>query len=750
MESFLRQLNENQREAVTYTDTPSLVIAGAGSGKTRVLTYKIAYLISHGWSPYNILALTFTNKAAREMKERIAKLTEPHHARALWMGTFHSVFSRILRKESKLLGYPSDFTIYDSDDSRSLIKTIIKEMGLDDKAYRPAAVQNRISQAKNALVTSESYSRNKELMEQDIRSKLPHIRDIYARYQHRCYQAGAMDFDDLLLQTNILFRDFPDILEIYSEQFKYILVDEYQDTNFAQYLIVQKLAQKHNKLCVVGDDAQSIYSFRGANIDNILKFRNQYPDCKIFKLEQNYRSTQNIVNLANSLIAKNSNQIHKKVFSQKEEGAKIKLYATYSDHEEAYIVGSRIVELRMFNSGSYTYSDFAVLYRTNAQSRVLEEAFRKRSIPYRVYGGYSFYQRKEVKDVMAYLRLVVNQEDEEAIRRIINYPARGIGETTISKLSAAAATNNTTIWKLLEENNPLTPKLGTATINKLTAFREMIESFSKMNEKTPVDTLVETIIKESGIEHDIKKDNSVENQSRQENIRELIKSVHEYSDARLEEDGTTNVSLASYLSEIALYTDQDKDDNDTDKVMMMTVHASKGLEFKNVFITGLEEDLFPASLSNSDPRSIEEERRLFYVAITRAEENCILSYAQNRFRNGMTTKCNPSRFLSDLNNDLIEIAGERKADRSFAPTHSPTTWQYEARSSMPQPTAHDNNYHHVSIDDLEIGMEVHHERFGKGKITELHRMGGSDSATINFGEFGIKRLILKFAYLRIP
>ncbi|MDR0538340.1 MAG: UvrD-helicase domain-containing protein [Tannerellaceae bacterium] len=750
---FLNHLNKSQQEAVLYIDGPALVIAGAGSGKTRVLTYKIAYLLAQGWSPYNILALTFTNKAAREMKERISTLAEPRQARALWMGTFHSIFSRILRKECARLGYPADFTIYDSDDSKSLIRTIIKEMSLDEKLYRSGAVQSRISQAKNALVTSESYGRNKEIMDQDMRSKMPYIRDIYVRYQARCYQAGAMDFDDLLLQTNILFRDHPDVLNDYGNIFRYILVDEYQDTNFAQYLIVQKLAQKHNRLCVVGDDAQSIYSFRGANIDNILKFKNQHPDCKIFKLEHNYRSTQNIVNIANSLISKNSNQIHKKVYSEKEEGAKIKLLAAYSDHEEAYTVGAKIIELRMFNSGKFAYRDFAVLYRTNAQSRVLEEAFRKRSIPYRVYGGMSFYQRKEVKDVMAYLRLTVNPDDEEALKRIINFPARGIGETTIGKLSAAAAANNVSIRSILNTQNPLAPTLNKGTWNKLAAFNRMLERFADLNRKTPLNSLVEVIINESGLAQEFAKDDSVENQSRRENVQELVKSVQDYADARLEEDGASNVTLSDYLSEVALYTDQDNEAQDSDKVMMMTVHASKGLEFKNVLITGLEEELFPSSRSRTDPKAIEEERRLFYVAITRAQENCILTYAQNRFHNGMSGNCRPSRFLADLDPAFLDIAGDNRAESRLTNVmHSQSTWKYESRPMGTTHTAEARNdsYKHVNVSELQVGMDVIHERFGNGTIVELSIAPGNESATIDFGDFGVKRLILKFAYLRIP
>ncbi|GHV48751.1 DNA helicase [Bacteroidia bacterium] len=761
MEEFLNELNGSQREAVLYTDGPSLVIAGAGSGKTRVLTYKIAYLLSRGWAPYNILSLTFTNKAAREMKERISQLAEPGKVRQLWMGTFHSVFSRILRKEAACLGYSPEFTIYDSDDSKSLIKSIIKEMALDDKAYRPGLVQGRISQAKNALVTPESYARNKELMEEDIRRKVPHIRDIYARYRSRCFQAGAMDFDDLLLQTNILFRDFPDILERYGNQFRYILVDEYQDTNFAQYLIVQRLAQKHGCLCVVGDDAQSIYSFRGANIDNILQFKNQYESCKVFKLERNYRSTQNIVNVANSLISKNNNQIHKNIYSEKESGNKIKLITSYSDYEEAHLISSKIMDIQMENKGAYSFRDFAVLYRTNAQSRVLEEAFRKRNIPYRVYGGFSFYQRKEIKDVLAYLRLIVNPNDEEALKRIINYPVRGIGDTTVNRLIAAAHTHNTSVWKVIQDPKQYEAPLQAAALKKVEAFRLMMENFMEQQAVTAIDGITSLVIHGSGMANEFLQDRTVENISRMENLQELIKGMADFVNTRLEE-GSTQAGLPDFLAEAALYTDQDNDRQDGEKVLMMTVHASKGLEFKNVLVAGLEEELFPSSMSGNDPRAIEEERRLFYVAITRAEENCVLTYAKNRFRNGTSNTCRPSRFLFDLDEELLDFVGGGLHGPSSRVEEPPYPQRYGTfgtygtsgaprRTEAPKatPVRRDGSFVTLSKSELSEGMDVMHERFGAGRIIALEGEGSNASAIIEFESLGTKRLILKYAYLKI-
>lgn len=595
MPDYIEELNESQRAAVLYGDGPSLVIAGAGSGKTRVLTYKIAYLLENGYNPWNILALTFTNKAAREMKERIARQVGEQRARYLWMGTFHSVFSRILRAEASHIGFTSQFTIYDSADSKSLLRSIIKEMGLDEKTYKPGSVQARISNAKNHLVSPSGYAANKEAYEADAAAKMPAIRDIYSRYWERCRQAGAMDFDDLLVYTYILFRDFPEVLARYREQFRYVLVDEYQDTNYAQHSIVLQLTKENQRVCVVGDDAQSIYSFRGADIDNILYFTKIYPDTKVFKLEQNYRSTQTIVRAANSLIEKNERQIPKEVFSEKERGEAIGVFQAYSDVEEGDIVTNKIAQLR--REHDYGYSDFAILYRTNAQSRVFEEALRKRSMPYKIYGGLSFYQRKEIKDIIAYFRLVVNPNDEEAFKRIINYPARGIGDTTVGKIIKAATDNNVSLWTVLCEPITYGLTINKNTHTKLQGFRELIEQFmTEVAEKNAYE-IGTAIIRQSGIINDVCQDNSPENLSRKENIEELVNGMNDFCAMR-QEEGNTNVSLIDFLSEVSLLTDQDSDkEGDGEKVTLMTVHSAKGLEFRNVFVVGLEENLFPSGMA---------------------------------------------------------------------------------------------------------------------------------------------------------
>ena len=773
MEEYLKQLNESQRAAVVYTDGPSLVVAGAGSGKTRVLTYKIAYLLRQGLPPQNILALTFTNKAAREMKERIASLTDERTARRLWMGTFHSIFSRILRSEAERIGYPSNFTIYDAADSKSLLRSIMKEMQLDDKVYRPGMVQSRISNAKNALISYKAYEQNKELVQHDIDSKVPLLREIYKRYQNRCLQAGAMDFDDLLLQTNILFRDHPDVLEKYRSFFQFVLVDEYQDTNFAQHLIVQRLCEVHRHICVVGDDAQSIYSFRGANIDNILQFKNQYPDCHIFKLERNYRSTQNIVNAANSLIDKNMKQIRKTVYSEKEEGSKLSVCSSYSDYEEGYAVAGKINEMRMRN---YDYADFAILYRTNAQSRILEEALRKRGIPYKIYGGLSFYQRKEVKDVISYLRLIINPHDEEALKRVINYPARGIGDTTLNKLTAAATEHNVSLWTVLNDPIEYALPVNSGTAKKLSDFRELITGFIERNVKLSAEEIASAVVKESGIVSVLFQDRSVEGISKQENLQELLKGIAEFCEIRREE-GAEHVSLADFLSEVSLLTDQDNDkEEQANKVTMMTVHAAKGLEFRNVFVVGLEEDLFPSAMSKDNPRAVEEERRLFYVAITRAEENCVLTYAKSRYRNGQSAMCSPSRFLKDIDTRYLSMSADSVAGGSFAatPRRSPafsTPFQQpkameeeayvspvaqavgrqarltrmETASSSPAPSSASAS----DLSGLHVGAKVRHDRFGEGEVIAIEGEGGNAKATVSFAHFGQKQLLLKFARLTV-
>lgn len=772
MEEYLKQLNESQREAVVYTDGPSLVVAGAGSGKTRVLTYKIAYLLKQGLPPQSILALTFTNKAAREMKERIASLTDERTARRLWMGTFHSIFSRILRSEAERIGYPSNFTIYDATDSKSLLRAIMKEMQLDDKVYRPGMVQSRISNAKNALITYKAYEQNKELVQHDIDSKVPLLREIYKRYQNRCQQAGAMDFDDLLLQTNILFRDHPDVLEKYRCFFQFVLVDEYQDTNFAQHLIVQRLCEMHRRICVVGDDAQSIYSFRGANIDNILQFKNRYPGCRIFKLERNYRSTQNIVNAANSLIHKNTKQIQKTVYSEKEEGSKVSVCSSYSDYEEGYAVAGRINDMRMRN---YDYADFAILYRTNAQSRILEEALRKRGIPYKIYGGLSFYQRKEVKDVISYLRLIINPHDEEAFKRVLNYPARGIGDTTLNKLTAAATEHNVSLWTVLNDPIGYALPINSGTAKKLSDFRELITGFIERNVKLSAEEIAAAVVKESGIVSVLFQDRSVEGISKQENLQELLKGIAEFCEIRREE-GAEHVSLADFLSEVSLLTDQDNDkEEQANKVTMMTVHAAKGLEFRNVFVVGLEEDLFPSAMSKDNPRAVEEERRLFYVAITRAEENCVLTYARSRYRNGQSAMCSPSRFLKDIDTRYLSMSADSVAGGSFAatrrspafstPFQQPKAMEEEAyvspvaqavgrqarltrmetASSSPAPSSASAS----DLSGLHVGAKVRHDRFGEGEVIAIEGEGGNAKATVSFVHFGQKQLLLKFARLTV-
>ena len=644
MNNFLDELNEGQRAAVLYNDGPSLVIAGAGSGKTRVLTYKIAHLLEQGYDPWNILALTFTNKAAREMKERIARQVG-ERARYLWMGTFHSIFSRILRVESSYIGFTSNFTIYDSADSKSLLKSIIKEMQLDDKVYKPGMIQNRISKAKNHLILPDAYAADGNLYRSDMDAKVPATRDIYRRYWERCRQSNAMDFDDLLVYTHILLKDYPEVCEKYASQFHYVLVDEYQDTNFAQHSIVLQLTELHQRVCVVGDDAQSIYSFRGANIDNILKFTQLYRDAKLFKLEQNYRSTQTIVCAANSLIEKNSEQIRKSVFSEKEKGEPLGVFNAYSDVEEGDIVANKIAQLH--RREGYAYSDFAVLYRTNAQSRIFEEALRKRTMPYKIYGGLSFYQRKEIKDVIAYFRLAVNPNDEEAFKRVLNYPTRGIGDTTLNKIVEAANLNQVSLWKVLQEPLAYGLAINKGTHAKLQGFKELIEGFMADAQEKDAYEVGYKVVRQSGIMNEIYQDPSPENLSRQENIEELVNGMHDFCATR-QEEGDERVKLTDYLSEVSLITDQDTDkEGDTEKITLMTIHSAKGLEFKNVFIVGLEENLFPSQLSMNSYKELEEERRLFYVAMTRAKERLHLCAVKERHHR----KQELSRFVRECISD---------------------------------------------------------------------------------------------------
>lgn len=767
--NYINELNQSQRDAVLYIDGPALVIAGAGSGKTRVLTYKIAYILEQGLAPWNILALTFTNKAAREMKARIATIVGAERARYLWMGTFHSLFSRILRAESAHLNFSSNFTIYDTSDSRSLLRSIIKEMALDEKQYKPAAVQSRISNAKNHLVSPSAYAANKSAYEGDCAAKMPAIRDIYQRYWSRCRQAEAMDFDDLLFYTYILFNDFPEVLKKYQEQFQYVLVDEYQDTNFAQHCVVQQLVGVHQKICVVGDDAQSIYSFRGADIDNILDFSKVFKGAKTFKLEQNYRSTQNIVAAANSLIKKNQRQIQKEVFSENSQGERLRVTQAYSDIEEAEIVAKQIRELRVANS--YEYQDFSILYRTNAQSRVFEEVFRKRGIPYKIYGGLSFYQRKEIKDIISYFRLIVNLNDEEAIKRIINYPARGIGATTLSKVADAANQAEVSYWDIVSE--PLTYNLdiNKGAQRKLQSFVELINVFRAEIDNKNAYEMGAWIVKESGIIADVMQDNSPENQSRQENIEELINGLSEFCNSRLEE-GNSEVLLYHFLSEVSLLTDQDNEsDEDQNKVTLITVHSAKGLEFRNVFVVGLEEKLFPSNMSGDSPQALEEERRLFYVAMTRAEENCMLSFAKSRMRYGSLEFSSPSRFISEIDEQFIELSQgaalgasvERNAtafrvSNAVENTKSRST----TTSTVPSPTTEGRRLKRVGglppanpanpinkVGALEVGQTVEHERFGVGLVEKLEGADDNAKATIAFTHAGTKQLLLRFARFKV-
>ena len=772
MEDYISQLNPQQQEAVLYTDGPSLVIAGAGSGKTRVLTYKIVHLLSHGYEPWRILALTFTNKAAREMRERIEKLVGTQVASKLWMGTFHSIFSRILRTNAERIGYKRDFTIYDTADSKSLIKTIIKDLDLDDKVYKPATVMSTISAAKNALISPEKYASTAEIIEADKRARRPLLHAIYKAYRNRCFVAGAMDFDDLLYYTNVLLRDNPDILHHYQEYFRYILVDEYQDTNFAQHLIVSQICQENQNLCVVGDDAQSIYSFRGANIGNILNLKNSYPNLQIFKLEQNYRSTQNIINAANSLIEKNTEQIRKQVFSCNDVGSRIEVVQSYSDYEESFLVANRISQLRMTQHDSL--EEYAILYRTNAQSRILEESLRKRNIPYRIYGGLSFYQRKEIKDAIAYFRLSINPNDDEALKRIINYPARGIGETTINKLTRCALDNRISIWEVINNLSQFEIGINSGTAKKLTAFRDMITSFIEMNNQGLDAEIVATnIIKETQLLSILISDRTPESISKQENLSELTNGVKEFVASKKEEGNEENISLTDFLAEVSLATDQDTQDSAEERVTLMTVHAAKGLEFSNVFIVGVEEELFPSAMSCSTQSEIEEERRLLYVAITRAKSFCMISYASSRFRNGQTVTCSPSRFIRDINPQFLQLsAGSNLNNRQAVNPLGNYRSSFNSRSysSLRQSSFGHSNTENItatsttnnaqkansssingihSASELSTGMTIEHSRFGTGVIINVDNKSADARIVVKFNNVGEKTLLLKFAKFNI-
>ena len=766
-ENLLNQLNDGQRKAVEYCDGPQLVIAGAGSGKTRVLTYKIAYLLERGMAPWNILALTFTNKAAREMKERIGRLVGPERAQRLQMGTFHSVFARILRAEADAIGFNANFTIYDQADSRSLVKSIIKEMQLDDKTYKPSSVADRISMAKNHLLLPQQYAVSSWAAD-DAQQKRPLVAQIYSRYAERCRQANAMDFDDLLVQTYILLLHHDEVRQKYIDRFQYVLVDEYQDTNYAQQEIVLLLTRDHGRVCVVGDDAQSIYSFRGANIDNILNFQKMYERAQLFKLEQNYRSTQLIVQAANSLIRKNERQIHKNVFSENEQGECLTLKPAYSDKEEAIIVCNDIKRIR--RKEGCEYSDFAILYRTNAQSRSFEEQMRKDGIPYRIYGGLSFYQRKEIKDVIAYFRVVANPSDEEALRRIINYPARGIGDTTVGKIVDTANLHNVSLWQVICQPMVFDLKLAKATLTKLEAFKNLIQQWGERIEDEDAYELGHSIIMESGISRDIYGSTNPEDLSRQENLEEFLGGMQDFVLSRKEEDREDETGLRDFLQEVALLTDLDSDnDAEQPKVVLMTIHAAKGLEFPTVFVVGLEENIFPSPMCTGSMRELEEERRLLYVAITRAERHCILTCAQNRFRYGRMEYDTPSRFIKDFDPSLLRIEGGNNAIHSATTTsgnafgpRQPAFARPRATTQNPRPVAtqfmadpkprlvpvrHEAPRPQSAVGDIGLkeGNVIEHQRFGIGTVVRLEGSGENAKATVDFKNAGTKQLLLKFA-----
>lgn len=775
--SYLDLLNPQQRAAVVYHDGPSLVIAGAGSGKTRVLTYKIVDLLAHGYEPYRIMALTFTNKAAREMKERVAQAVGEKTASRLWMGTFHSIFLRLLRSHADLLGYRHDFTIYDSADSRALIKTIIKDLGLDEKIYKPATLQSIISNSKNALIYPEAYLSDPHQMAADKKAGRPLTGIIYSTYVKRCKSASAMDFDDILYQMNVLLRDFPDVCRHYQEFFRYILVDEYQDTNFAQHLIITRLAGARQAVCVVGDDAQSIYSFRGANIDNILSLDRSLHNLRVFKLERNYRSTQNIINAAGSLIEKNTRQMPKHVYSENSAGDPVEVVSTYSDMEEAFLVANRISQMQHVYHDSL--DNYAVLYRTNAQSRQLEESLRKRAIPYRIYGGLSFYQRKEVKDAVSYFRLAVNPDDDEALRRIINYPARGIGETTMRKLIHAAIQAEVSIWQVLQDPSKYDSSINKGTLRKLQLFRELIEDFVRANaDGATAAELGSLIFTRTEMIKLLEHDRTPEAISRKENLEEIVSGLQSFVDQRIEQ-GEEGVSMSDFLSEISLATDQDEaDDEAGPKVTLMTVHAAKGLEFSHVFIVGVEEELFPSAMSMDSLAAVEEERRLLYVAITRAKQTCVISFAGSRFRNGASMMMRPSRFLSDIDPRYLRLESSSNLGspspfinplasyraNSASASSSMSTGAYSsqrrrastAASSAASPTRRpaastapvDGVSRHTAA-ELREGMVIVHATFGRGEIVEISESLSGELIVVEFDQVGRKKLLLRFANFKI-
>jgi len=751
---YLSSLNSEQIAAVQNTEGATMVIAGAGSGKTRVLTYRIAHLIRKGIDPFNILALTFTNKAAKEMKNRIGQIIGDSEAKNISMGTFHSVFARILRNHSQKLGYPSNFTIYDTQDSKSLLKAIIKELNLDDKTYKPGLVYGRISSAKNNLISAASYEANTDIIAEDRMSAKPRLFEIYKAYEKRCFMAGAMDFDDLLFKTNILLRDHADVLHFYQHKFKYILVDEYQDTNYSQYLIVKKLAAVHINLCVVGDDAQSIYSFRGANIENILNFKNDYPDYKVFKLEQNYRSTKTIVEAANSVIAKNKDQIQKKVWTANDEGNRIKVVRTLTDNEEGKVVTNLIYETKMNEQANN--SDFAILYRTNAQSRSFEEALRKLNLPYKIYGGLSFYQRKEIKDLLAYFRLAANPQDEEALKRVINYPKRGIGEGSFEKVIIAANHYAVSLWDVISRPKEYPADIPSGTMNKISAFVTTIESYIAQLNKIDAFELAQTISKSSGILKELYDDKSPEGVSRYENIQALLAGIKEFTETM----GENEVGyLSDFMIDVALLTDADNEkDENKDKITLMTIHASKGLEFPYVYIVGLEENLFPSQMALHSRAELEEERRLFYVALTRAERQATLTYATSRYKYGNVITSEPSRFIEEIDAAHLDVSNPSRGsgvslnqyglERKIFKTKEPLFTSRKQLKKITDETTEPGAINPSDLSDIKVGYNVIHERFGKGKVVGLEG-NPPTKATVFFPQVGNKQLLLKFAKLEI-
>ena len=746
MQDYLSQLNDSQKLPTVHKDGPVMVIAGAGSGKTRVLTFRIAYLMEQGVDPFSILALTFTNKAAKEMKERIGSIVGESNAKALWMGTFHSIFARILRSEADFLGYSSNFSIYDTQDSERLISSIIKEYKLDKDLYKYRNIRNRISSLKNNLVTVKAYHNNQELVQQDKESRRPMFGKIYQTYVNRCFKASAMDFDDLLLKTNELLNRFPEVLNKYQQRFKYIHVDEYQDTNHSQYLIVKALADKFENICVVGDDAQSIYGFRGANIENILSFQKDYPNSTVYRLEQNYRSTQNIVNAANSVINKNLNKLDKKVWTDNEIGDKIEVNQTITDSEEGRFVASSIFEAK-YNL-QLRNDEFAVLYRTNAQSRSIEDALRRKNITFQIFGGLSFYQRKEIKDVLAYLRLIVNPSDEESLKRIINYPPRGIGQTTIEKIQIFSNENNLTIFDIVENINNSDININNGTKQKLYDFVTMIKSFQIANENLNALEILNEVLKRVGVVNLLKNEGTPESISRIENIEELINAVQDFIDGQ-KEIVDSNGSLNEFLEDVALISDLDKDiEKSEPKVSLMTIHLAKGLEFSNVYIVGLEEDLFPSALSSTTRSDLEEERRLFYVALTRAKKKILLSHSKTRYRWGKLNDCEPSRFISEIDTQFIKHNNLLNTNIKFKKSSESMIRFKKPERKIPLKQIINNNYSSNSNSeyiDINQGDVILHNRFGKGEVVNTEGIGGDKKAEVNFEISGLKNILLKFA-----